>query len=370
VGNPLSAPAPKLAVEGLLVRRAGRIVVDVPDLRIAPAEVLTVVGPNGAGKTTLLVHLALLERPTQGTVRFEGVPVRSRVLSLRRRMAVVFQDPLLLDRSVRANVEVGLRLRGIPAAERRARVNRWLGAFAIDHLAHRSARTLSGGEAQRVALARAFALEPEVLLLDEPFSALDAPTRAAITNDLAGALAATRTTTVLVTHDHDEAARLGNRVAVMIGGRIRQVGTPAAVFGAPADEAVAAFVGIETIVEAVVSARSDGLVLLHAAGHAIEALDPDAAFDRALVCLRPEDVSLALSPLPGPEGGTPGSARNRLSGRVSRVVPSGADARVEVNCGFPLVARITRRSLDELALEPGRPVIATFKATAVHLIPK
>ena len=363
MAEPLNA-APKLAVRGLLVRRGGAHILDIPHLDVCPGNALAVVGPNGAGKTTLLLHLALLERATEGEVLFEGCPTRGNELALRRRMAVVFQEPLLLDRTVLANAEAGLRLRGVPRGERRERAGRWLRRFGIAALAERSSRTLSGGEAQRVSLARAFALEPEVLLLDEPFSALDAPTRTAITDDFAAVLSETRMTTVIVTHDHDEAARLGDRVAVLIGGSIRQVGTPAGVFGAPADEDVAGFVGVETMLPATVIERAGGLVTLTAAGHAIEALD-SGMFTAALVCLRPEDVSIA----PAGEH-APGSARNRIPGRVRRIVRTGADARVEIDCGFSLSARVTRRSLDDLGIGEGSPVIASFKATAVHLIPK
>jgi tungstate transport system ATP-binding protein len=279
-------------------------------------------------------------------------------------MAVVFQEPLLLDRTVAANVETGLTLRGVPRAERKRRVQRWLAAFGIANLAQRSARTLSGGEAQRASLARAFALEPEVLLLDEPFSALDNPTRLAIVDDLALALSETNVTALLVTHDHDEAARLGDRVAVMIGGRIRQIGAPADVFGAPADEETAAFVGVETIVAAEVVVRGEGLLTLIAAGHLIEAV-ASGDFTRALVCLRPEDVSVSTG-----GGLSAGSVRNRMPGRVRRIVTLGGDARIEIDCGFTVIARITRRSVEDLALAEGTDVVASFKATAVHLIPK
>ena len=355
---------PRLSVRSLVVRRGARAIVDVPALDLMPGEVLAIIGPNGAGKTTLLLHLALLERPADGEILFDEATVRGRELRLRRRMAVVFQKPLLLDRSVRANVEAGMALRGVPRHERRACATAWLARFGVGELGGRSSRTLSGGEAQRVSLARAFALEPEMLLLDEPFSALDSPTRAAITEDLASVLAETRTTTVLVTHDHDEAARLGDRVAVMIGGRIRQIGTPAEVFGAPADEDVAAFVGVETIVSATVVDRADGLVTLRAGDHTIEAVG-EGTYREALVCLRPEDVSLdRLS------GDASGSVRNRIPGRVRRVIRTGAEARVEIECGFALVARITRRSADELGIEAGVEVVASFKATAVHVIGK
>jgi len=365
VVQPLTPASTKLSVRGLVVRRGPRTILDVPELAVGSGEVLAIVGPNGAGKTTLVLQMALLERPEVGAVFFEDQTVRGRELTLRRRMAVVFQEPLLLDRPALANVEAGLRLRGVGRKERRERALRWLGRFGVEQLARRSSRTLSGGEAQRVSLARAFALEPEVLFLDEPFSALDTPTRAAIIDDLAAVLAETQTTTVLVTHDHDEAARLGHRVAVMIGGRIRQIGQPSDVFGAPADEHVAAFVGVETMAPAKVISRGGGLVVLRAGSHDIEAVDA-GVFQRALVCLRPEEVGIAA---PG-DHEADSSVRNRLQGRVARVLRTGADARVEIDCGFPVIARITRRSLDELGIEPGSPVVATFKATAVHLIPR
>lgn len=355
---------PRLAARGLVVRRAGRTIVNVEALYVAPGEVLAIIGPNGAGKSTLLLHLALLQRADAGEVLFDGAPTRGRELALRRKMAVVFQDPLLLDRTVLANVETGMRLRGVPRRERRRRATRWLARFGVDALASRSSRTLSGGESQRVSLARAFALEPEVLLLDEPFSALDRPTREAITQDLASVLAETGTTTVLVTHDHDEAARLGHRVAVLIRGRIVQSGAPSAVFGAPADEEVAAFVGIETMIRANVVGRADGLVTLAAGRHRIEAIGR-SGFDAALVCLRPQDISIS----PAGEHSAD-SARNKIAGRVRRIVPTGADARVEVDCGgVTLIARVTRRSLEDLGLDTGSDVVASFKATAVHLIP-
>jgi tungstate transport system ATP-binding protein len=364
MGAALTA-SPKLAARNLVVVRSGRTVVDVPALDVPGGGVLAIIGPNGAGKSTLLLQLALLERPGAGDVLFEGQTVRGRELALRRRMAVVFQEPLLLDRGVQPNVEAGLALRGVPRAARRERATRWLARFGVDALAGRSSRTLSGGEAQRVSLARAFALDPEVLFLDEPFSALDQPTRTAIIDDLASVLAETHVTTVLVTHDHDEAARLGDVVAVMMHGRIKQIGAPSEVFGAPIDEEAAAFVGIETMFEAKVTGASNGLLTLVAPGGlTIEAIGT-AATGQALVCLRPEDVSLSL---PGATGS--GSARNQLPGRVRRVALTGADARVEVDCGFTLVARVTRRSIQELSLDAGSEVVVSFKATAVHLIPK
>ena len=358
---------PKLSLRDVRVRRGKADIVKVPHLDVLAGEVLVIVGPNGAGKSILLETLALLHRPRQGRVLFEGQPVDGRELALRRRMAVVFQDPLLLRRSVADNVAMGLRLRRAPRSVRRQKATHWMRRFAIDHLARRSAMTLSGGEAQRANLARAFALDPEVLLLDEPFSALDQPTREELLDDLSAALRDTGVTTVFVTHDRAEALRLGDRVAVMMGGRIRQVGTAAEVFTAPVDEEVAAFVGVETIVQGRVQSLADGLATIDVGGAAVQASVPSLdSGGEVLVCLRPEDVVLEPAGL----GSRPTSARNRLRGTVRRITTVGGQVRVVLDCGFTLVALITKQSLEEVGLAVGHEVVASFKATAVHVIPR
>jgi tungstate transport system ATP-binding protein len=234
---------PHVQVSGLVVRRGGRVVLDVPSLELRRGEILALVGPNGAGKSTLVTALALLERPAAGTISLDGTPVdwRRGLLAARRRLAIVFQEPLLFDTTVAENVATGLKLRGIPRNEREPRVAAWLDQLGISHLAGRQARTLSGGEAQRTSLARALVLSPELLLLDEPFAALDAPTREALTDDLLPLLRETATTTVLVTHDRDEALELGDRIGVILDGRLAQVDRPESVMDSPASEAVAAF---------------------------------------------------------------------------------------------------------------------------------
>ncbi len=358
--------APRLGLRGVRVSWSGRSILEVDSLDVFPGEVLAVVGPNGAGKSTLLQVMALLQRPGQGQVLFDGQPARPGSLGLRRRMAMVFQEPLLLGGTVGYNVCCGLAMRGVPRGEQERRAALWLERFGVAHLAGRSVRSLSGGEAQRVSLARALALEPEVLLLDEPFAALDAPTRGLLMDDLDQVLAERGTTTVFVTHDRNEALRLGDRVAVLMGGRVRQCGTPSDVFAAPADAEVAAFVGVETIVSGQVREVSQGLALVDVCGRTVEAPAASGPGSGVLVCLRPEDVVLEAPA----EGVAHSSARNRLPAVVRRALPAGPLVRVELDAGFPLVALVTRQSAGELALAPGASVVASFKATAVHLIPR
>jgi molybdopterin-binding protein len=362
------APVPPLvALAGVRVDYGGRPVLEVPALEVRQGEILAVIGPNGAGKSTLLRVLGLLEAPTAGEVLFEGKAVGARTrLASRRRTASVFQDPLLADDTVFANVALGLRFRGTPRREVQARVGEWLERFGIGHLAHRRARTLSGGEGQRAALARALVLRPHLLLLDEPFGALDQPTREGLIAELGQILRGERVTTVLVSHDRWEAKALGDRVAVLVGGRLLQVAEAAEIFRAPASEDVARFVGIETILDGRVLAVQAGVAVLDVAGQKIEAAGTVQPGTRVRLCLRPEDVTLLAASARHPAS----SVRNHLAGTVARLVPVGPYVRAVVECGFPLVALVTQRSVEELALREGAPVVAAFKATAAHLIPQ
>ena len=342
----------------------GRVtVLDVPALDVRTGEVLAVVGPNGSGKSTLLRVAGLLEKPTRGAVRFHDREVDAgHALAERRRMATVFQRPLLADMTVAENVALGLRFRGLHDGA--DRVARWLERLAIAPLRDRRARTLSGGQAQRVALARALVLEPEVLLLDEPFAALDEPSRAALLPDLRAILRRDRVTTLLVTHDRGEAQALADRIAVLMAGRIVQLDAAARVFHAPVSEDVARFVGVETLVTGRVIAREGGVTVVEVAGRKLEVAAPAEVGEEVRLGLRPEDVTLLLPTEAAPLS----SARNYLSGTIVRVTPSTPATRIVVDVGFLLVATVTARSVADLGLAEGVPIIAAFKASAAHLI--
>jgi tungstate transport system ATP-binding protein len=233
---------PMMQVRRLRVRRSGALVLQVELLDVLAGEVLALVGPNGGGKTTLLLALAQLLGRQEGEIIFAGRSLSEwGKLAYRRKISIVFQNPMLLDMSVADNVALGLKFRGLPPDQAKRRVDKWLRRLGIGALAGRRAVELSGGEAQRVSLARAFVLEPELLFLDEPFPGLDPPTRARLLDDLAGLLAEDHRTAILVTHNLKEAAQLADRVAVIVGGKLRQVGSPRQIKAHPADREVAAF---------------------------------------------------------------------------------------------------------------------------------
>lgn len=356
------------------VEHDGRAVLEVETLEVERGETLTLVGANGAGKSTLLRVLGLLQQPTSGMLYFDGEEVvwrASRLLAQRRRLAHVLQEPLLGRMSVRRNVGLGLRFRGVPARESGRRVDGWLERLHIAQLGDRNARTLSGGEAQRASLARALVLDPEVLFLDEPFAALDAPTRLTLLDDFREILAETRTTTLFATHDRGEARALGDRMAVLCGGRVAQLGAPDDVFQRPKSEEVARFVGVETLLPGHVLETTGGVARVEAGGTRLEVRAEPGVGPEVLVGLRPEDVTVAaVRGGPADPGGSAGGMLNTLTGRVVRVSPAQTLVRVAIDCGAIIVALVTHAHFREQKLEVGCAVHVSFAASAAHLIPK
>ena len=234
---------PLFNLENIEIKARDKKILSIPSFDLHEGEILGVMGPNGAGKSTLLKTLALLEPPDSGSITFQGQTVSdSSALIMRRKIAVALQQSLLLDTSVYQNVAVGLKIRNRPHKEIKEQVAYWLDVFKIGHLAKKHAYHLSGGEAQRVNLARAMILRPQVLFLDEPFSALDFPTKVQLLKDIKNVVEETSTTTIFISHDLMEIKYFTNRLAILIGGEIKQYGPTEEVLSFP-NSASSTFIG-------------------------------------------------------------------------------------------------------------------------------
>jgi molybdate transport system ATP-binding protein len=349
--------------------RGGPVVRARAALPLDAGRVTVLFGPSGAGKTTVLRALAGLDRPDAGTIAFGGETWLDADAGVclppqLRRASLLFQDAALFPHlDVAANV--GYALSAAPRAERDARVRELAARLRIEPLLARRPAALSGGERQRVALARALAARPRLLLLDEPLSALDAPTREALRGELRALLEAAEVPSIVVTHDRAEALALGDRMLVLAEGRIRQFGPVHEVFSAPADLEVARTVGTENVLPARIVAREDGLAVVDASGVRLTGIDPGGAIEEAYACVRAEEVVLEDGP------GRSSSARNHLAAIVASLTHEGPLVRVALDCGGArLVALVTRRSADALGLAPGRRVAAAVKAPAVRIVPR
>lgn len=354
-----------LAARGMRKTFRTGFTIDVESIDVRAGSTLAVLGPSGSGKSTLLSILGLLERPDSGTVLLDGVPVRASDRASRSVMAAVFQRPYLIKGSVASNVSYGLRLRHIPKDEQARRVDAALCRVGLEGFAHRSAGTLSGGEAQRVALARALVLEPRILLLDEPLASLDPLLKRRLVADFASILREDGVTVVYVTHDHDEARIISDDIVVMNEGSIVASGPAADVMTLAEDEWTAEFLGMEVPGRGIVRTQSDGLIAIESgAGTFIMAAGSFEPGTKVRFSVPPEDVILA-----GAESEFgPLSARNNLNGIVERIEPRGATWRVVIAVdGVSLASNVSHAAKDELGLEANIRVKVIFKATAVRV---
>lgn len=349
-----------------LVRRYGaRTVVDVDELTIPAGETLALVGPSGSGKSTLLRLLGLLEAPDAGRIFVGGREVTTKERDVRLEMAAAFQRPYLMRGSVGANIEYGLRLRGVGRAERHRRVAAVLERVGLAGRAGESALRLSGGESQRVSLARALVLEPRVLLLDEPLASVEPTLRDRLSGEFAEILRSSATTTLYVTHDLTEAAVIADNLAVMRDGRIAQAGETPDVMGLPRNEWVASFFGMEAPLRGHVVSVEEGLATIACGGATVVATAQGlSAGEPVLVAVRPEDVLLFADAVQLP----PSSARNIMCGTVSDVRSAGMTYRISVDVGGTHIASVVSAlSRKELDLRPGSRVTVVFKASAVRV---
>ena len=332
----------------------------------SPPRVSILFGPSGAGKTTILRCLAGLEPVTRGRIRHGDEMWVDAETGLflppqKRSVGYLFQDYALFPH-LDVGRNVGYGLGGLPHAERAARVEATCSMLGLDGLVDRKPAQLSGGQQQRVALARVLVRQPELLLLDEPFSSLDAGTREEVRSELAHLLRRLSIPALVVTHDWVDALTLGDEMIVISQGRILQVGSPREVLTKPCHPEVAAAVGVETVAVGQILGKEGGVVTLQVGMSRLVAVDPGGGERDFYVCIRGEDVTLERG------RSSQSSARNHLRGRVTNVVPTGVLTKVFLDVGFELVALVTRQAADDLKLSHGREVWAAFKASNVHLI--
>ncbi|WP_457742294.1 tungstate ABC transporter ATP-binding protein WtpC [Thermococcus sp.] len=321
---------------------------------VKEGEHFIILGPSGAGKTVLLEVVAGIIEPDEGKVYLNGRDVTD-LPPEKRGLAYVPQNYALFpNMSVYENIAFGLKVRKTPKPEIERRVREISEVLGLEHLLTRKPKTLSGGEQQRVALARALVIEPPLILLDEPFANLDVQTRGKLLLEMKRWKRELGFTALHVTHSFEEAISLGDRIGVMLNGRLVQVGGVREVFSRPASEEVARFLGFENIIEGFAEGRK-----LKAGEIEIEL--PVEASGRVRVGIRPEDIVISTEPIRS-------SARNEFKAIVESVEELGPLVRVYLNVsGVELRAFITRSSMLELGIGKGKEVYVSFKASALHV---
>ena len=338
----------------------------ISTMLIIPADSswTVIFGSSGAGKSTILRTLAGLDRSDKGLIKFGGeiwedtenqifIPPQKRPVGL------LFQDFALFPHmTVENNILYNLPL---PKEEKLKRFRELVSLFNLQGLEKRKPCSLSGGEMQKVAIARTVIRMPKLLLLDEPLSSLDLPTREILQRELKKILKKLQIPTIFVTHDRTEAIIMGDRIAVMSDGKVVQMGEVNEVFTKPDDPSVAAIVGMENVLIGEIVDRSEGLVCIKVGKSSFVALDKGVMGPDVAVCVRAEEIILD-------KGNTPeSSARNRFLGRIIDISPQGVTVKLTLDCGFPLVVLITKRSFIDLSIQKGSKLSASIKAQAIHV---
>jgi len=358
------------------LRQPTGIVLDVA-LACAPGELVALVGPSGSGKSTVLRCIAGLHRPGVGRIRCNGAVWLDTAAGIdlpphRRRVGLVFQSYALFPHlTALGNVMAALSHR--PAAEREARARALLDLVHLPELSARFPVQLSGGQQQRVAVARALAREPDVLLLDEPFSAVDKVTRRKLYRELTELRARLEIPTLLVTHDFDEAARLADRICLLGGGRGLQTGTPAAVLAHPVSVEAAELVDLQNLFEASVIAQHDGVTVIDWHGRRLEAPShPQFAPGTRVTWAVPSTQVILLRA--GQPAGQPGQAQGaRLEGMIDEIVALSESTGIVVRVAGPDAPRLSltvpARFARTAGLAVGRPVEVLLLAEGIHIMP-
>ena len=324
-------------------------------LNIDDGEYFVVLGPTGAGKTLFLELLAGFYEPEKGKIYKDDVEI-TQLPPQKRGFGFVYQDYMLFPHlNVKDNIAYGMKINGKSDIDRK--VEELAKKVRVYDLLNRKPSTLSGGERQRVAIARALALEPDVLLLDEPFGSVDYQTGEALRDMMIDIHKSLRCTIIQVTHNQEEAVILGDRIAVMKDGKIKQVGNPEDIMRKPRSKFVAEFVGTGNIFHGTAERKKD--VSMVNLGDIEIASSHDFHGDVTLT-IRPEDIILA-------ENTFESSARNNFKGKVKELNDRGIYHEVVVDIGVPLVVYVTRQSIENLNLKKGKEIWTIFKASSVHL---
>jgi len=346
---------------GLVKRFEDVTAVDGIDLEVPGGEFFALLGPSGCGKTTTLRLVAGFEQPTEGRILLDGADM-ARTPPHKRRVNTVFQSYALFPfLNVADNVAFGLRFQDVPRAEARRRVAEALALVQLQGLEKRRPAQLSGGQRQRVALARALVLNPSVLLLDEPLGALDAKLRKALQVELKALQETVGITFVYVTHDQEEALTMSDRLAVMAGGRIEQVGSPAELYEEPATTYVAGFLGVANLFHAKAGGNGGGRCRLRLGDFDLEAAGGDtAATGDVRVVIHPERVRLEPYGTTGP---------NRVPGMVERLVYQGPATQLVVRLanGDPLQALVQNQG-EPLSWQQGTAIAVHLPADALRVL--
>jgi molybdopterin-binding protein len=326
-------------------------------LDIDDGDYFMVLGPTGAGKTILLETIAGIYRPDRGKIYLKGREITG-LPPRERHIGMVYQDYMLFPHlTVEENITFGLKSKKVPKEKARHKAGELAELLGISQLMHRYPGTLSGGEQQRVTIARALIVEPEVLLLDEPLSALDSETKAKLRDELRRLHSLTNITIVHVTHSFDEAFLLGNQMAIMNKGNIMQVGEPVAVFSKPNSKFVAEFLGIRNLYKGEATAEN-GLSIIRINNTEIASIVPKTG--SVYASIRCENILASLKPIES-------SARNSFRGEIKEIRDEGTLVKITVDVGIPVIAAITRRSFNDMKLRKEMSIYLTFKAADVHL---
>jgi len=342
-------------------RRWGAFKLQGINLTVSKGEFFVLLGPSGAGKSLLLELIAGFHRPDSGKIHINGMDVTAQPPE-KRNIGFVFQDQMLFPHmTARENVAYGLRVRGIREPAAGERLQRLAEMLRLEGLMHRPVNDLSGGEKQRVSLARALAARPDLLLLDEPFSSLDPPVKEKLWGELKRLHGQTSITALHVTHDRAEALALGQRIGVILDGRIRQVGADYGVFQRPNSYAVAEFTGGTNIYAG--EAWSNGAITTFVSGSL--RLVTTCRLERPGTCcralIRPESIVVSRRPVRT-------SARNQICGSVESVTRRGEVFEVTGRFGDRLMScLVTPQSVEELRIGPGSQVYFSIKASSIHL---